>query len=102
MAYRASSLTDLARARCRGQKPEHGIVVVGEGEAANWAARNRFCFVSAADLTDDPVPFAGLRVIVRMANPARHRERWQHLAMAAEHVAVFDLATRRVEHLRAA
>lgn len=101
MASNASTLASLARARCRGQKPEHGIVVVGDIEAAAWASRNRFAFVASADLTDDPVAFAGLYVIVRMARPERLLAVWQQLALTAAFVTLFDLVTRRCEYLRA-
>lgn len=99
MASKSSGLVELTRMRSRGQRPEGGLVIVGDNSA--WAARNRFLFVDVRDLGDDLLAFAGLLPIVRMANPGRYREVWQRLALVAQLVTVFDTRNAHTEYLAA-
>lgn len=100
MAYHASTLVDLERARARGQRPD-GFVVVGGNEAAAWAARNEFYFVDERDLREELTAFAGLDVVIRTAHAAGHQELAQHLALNARSVTVFDTRAKKSEFLRA-
>jgi hypothetical protein len=89
VAYHASTLVDLERARARGQRPE-GFVVVGTADAAAWAARNRFFFVDERDLREDLTAFSGIDVLIRTAHAVGHQSLAQQLAMVARAVTVFD------------
>jgi hypothetical protein len=96
VGYRDSTLTSLSRVRARGQQP-WGPVIVGGYEAREWANRNLFFYVDERDLTDDLTAFTGLGVVWRTPKP--DREKAQHLALTATHVALFDIRTRKQEYI---
>ena len=101
VGYHVSTLAELARARARGQRPD-AFVVVGDGPACAWAARNAFFAVDVRDCGEDLDAFTALDVVVRMRDPRPHRELVQRLALTARFVTVFDTTTGHAEFVRAA
>lgn len=99
MGFRRSALEDLAALRARGQRPEFGLVIVGESDGAAWASRNRFFFVGIRDLGEDLIAFTGLHVIVRAADPSRYSEAIQRLTLVAAMVSMFDTRNMQAEFL---
>lgn len=65
MAFKSSTLAELARMRSLGQRPEDPVVLADDAHGAAWARRNRYYLVDARDLTEDFSAFAGLLVWVR-------------------------------------
>lgn len=100
MAFPRSTLAELAAARARGQRPD-GFVVIGDGPGRAWATRNRFYAVNVRDVGEDLDAFAGIDVLVRMADPRPHRDLAMRLALNARHVTVYDATTGHSEFLRA-
>lgn len=100
MAYR-SRIDELTALRAKGQRPEGALVIVGDRQAEAWARKNRFFFVPVTDLGEEVVSFAGLLVIVKLAEPGRHREALQRLALTAEIVVVYGTKHRTQEVLAA-
>lgn len=100
MAYR-SQIDELARMRTLGQKPEGFIVVGDNNQAAAWASRNRFFYVPANDCVHELDAFTGLDVLLRSAQPGKHRELAHRLALNARFVTVFDAQSSHSEFLLA-
>lgn len=69
MAYRSSSLTNLAAIRRSGQRPDLPVVIADNPASASWGARNGFCVVDRRDIAEDLSPFAGLDVLVITTKP---------------------------------
>lgn len=93
MAFR-SQIDTLVTIRARGQRPD-GYVVVGDNQAAAWAARNGYFFVHERELGEDLTPLAGLFVLYRTRSPNNLPEPVQRLAFVAKMLTVFDVREQR-------
>lgn len=93
MAFR-SQIETLVAIRARGQRPD-GYVVIGDGAAAAWAARNGYFFVPEGELGEDLTAFTGLFVLVRTRTPHNLPDAIQRLAFVAKMLTVYDVRSQR-------
>jgi hypothetical protein len=60
VAYRASTLANLAKIRRNGQRPDGPVVIADNETSADWGTRNGFFVVLRRDIHEDLSAFNGL------------------------------------------